>query len=161
MTLEQTLLFCELMWGREIVQDVLSCCQTLTMQPYISMITLGVSDLERSTQFYRDGLGFPTQGDFEGVTFFRLRGAWLSLFPRDELNRDANAATAPGVGGFTLAHNVKDKAEVEAVLEVAQRAGARILKPAQDAFWGGYHGFFADPDGFVWEIAWNPYLDLS
>lgn len=130
------------------------------MQPRISMITLGVSDLTRSTEFYRDGLGFPTHGDFKGVTFFKLHGAWLSLFPRDELNRDANAATS-GVGGFTLAHNVESKAEVEAVLATAQSAGAAIIKPAQDAFWGGYHGFFADPDGFVWEVAWNPYLDLS
>ena len=134
--------------------------QTVMMRPHISMITLGVSDLERATQFYRDGLGFSTHGDFEGVTFFKLRGAWLSLFPRDELNRDANAATA-GAGGFTLAHNVESKAEVDAVLATAQRAGANILKPAQDAFWGGYHGFFADLDGFVWEVAWNPYLDLT
>ncbi len=130
------------------------------MQPRISMITLGVSDLQRSTEFYRDGLGFPTEGEHKGVAFFKLRGAWLSLFPLAELNKDANVATA-GVGGFTLAHNVESKAEVEAVLATAQRAGANIIKPAQDAFWGGYHGFFADPDGFVWEIAWNPYLDLS
>ena len=130
------------------------------MRPHISMITLGVSDLQRSTKFYRDGLGFPIHGGFEGVTFFQLRGAWLSLFPRAELNHDANAATS-GVGGFTLAHNVESKAEVDAVLATAQRAGANIIKPAQEAFWGGYHGFFADLDGFVWEVAWNPYLDLN
>lgn len=130
------------------------------MRPHLSMITLGVSDLARSTEFYRDGLGFPIEGDSEGVTFFKLRGAWLSLFPRAELLQDANAPDK-GLRGFTLAHNVESKTEVDAVLATAQRAGAQIIKPAQDAFWGGYHGFFADPDGFVWEIAWNPYLDLS
>jgi hypothetical protein len=132
------------------------------MKPHISMITLGVSDLARSTVFYRDGLGFPTEGDFEGVSFFKLRGAWLSLFPRDEMAKDAGLSDAKsGFGSFTLAHNVASKTEVESVLAQAEAAGATILKPAQDAFWGGYHGFFADPDGFVWEIAWNPYLDLS
>ena len=132
------------------------------MQPNISLITLGVADLERATNFYRDGLGLPTEGDFEGVTFFKLRGTWLSLFPRDEMIKDANASTASaGFGGFTIAHNVASKAEVEAVLNEAQAAGATILKPAQDAFWGGYHGFFADLDGFVWEVAWNPHLDLT
>ena len=130
------------------------------MRPHLSMITLGVADLQRSTKFYRDGLGFPVEGEFEGVTFFQLRGVWLSLFPRDELNRDANAATS-GVSGFTLAHNVDSQSEVDAVLATAQRAGAQIIKSAQDAFWSGYHGFFADPDGFVWEVAWNPHLDLS
>ncbi len=132
------------------------------MQPNISLITLGVSDLERATKFYRDGLGLPTQGDFEGVTFFKLRGTWLSLFPRDEMVKDANASTAAaGFGGFTIAHNVASQVEVEAVLNQAQAAGATILKPAQVAFWGGYHGFFADLDGFVWEVAWNPELDLT
>ena len=137
------------------------------MQPNCDYATLHHHDYARRLRFetlnriYRDGLGFPAHGDFEGVTFFKLRGAWLSLFPRDELNRDANAATSSGIGGFTIAHNVESKAEVEAVLAQAQRAGAQILKPAQDAFWGGYHGFFADPDGFVWEVAWNPHLDLT
>ena len=84
------------------------------------MITLGVADLERSTQFYRDGLGFSTHGEFEGVTFLKLRGAWLSLFPRAELDKDSNAATA-GVGGFTLAHNVESQPEVDAVLAMARR----------------------------------------
>lgn len=132
------------------------------MKPHISLITLGVSDLARSTEFYRDGLGLPIEGDFEGVAFFKLRGTWLSLFPRDAMAEDANCSNAGnGFGGFTLAHNVGAKEEVEAVLNQAEIAGAKILKPAQDAFWGGYHGFFADPDGFVWEIAWNPHLDLT
>jgi catechol 2,3-dioxygenase-like lactoylglutathione lyase family enzyme len=135
------------------------------MKPHISMITLGVSDLARSTAFYRDGLGLPSEGDFEGVTFFKLRGTWLSLFPREEMVKDANIATEStsggGFSGFTLAHNVASKEEVETVLEQAEGAGASILKGAQDAFWGGYHGFFSDPDGFVWEVAWNPHLDLT
>ena len=131
------------------------------MNPHISLITLGVSDLARSTAFYREGLGFPTEGDFEGVAFFKLRGTWLSLFPRDAMAKDAGIVNGgSGFGGFTLAHNVASKTEVEQVLEQAKAAGAAILKPAQDAFWGGYHGFFADFDGFVWEIAWNPFLDL-
>ncbi len=130
------------------------------------MITLGVCDLERATIFYRDGLGLPTAGDFEGVTFFKLRGAWISLFPRADLATDANAKAAASTcsgdfAGFTLAHNVASKAEVDAVLQQAETAGATILKTPQDAFWGGYHGFFADLDGFVWEVAWNPDLDLT
>lgn len=132
------------------------------MQPNISLITLGVSDLARSTTFYRDGLGFPTEGDFEGVTFFKLRGTWLSLFPRDELTKDAGLSDAgQGFGGFTLSHNVSSKDEVDEVLKKAQAAGAKLLKPAQEAFWGGYHSFFADLDGFVWEVAWNPHFDLT
>lgn len=138
------------------------------MKPHISMITLGVSDLRRSTTFYRDGLGLPIEGDHQGVSFFKLRGAWLSLFPRHEMVQDANLtanvadqSTLKGFGGFTLAHNVASKDEVNAVLDQAQNAGATLLKTAQDAFWGGYHGFFADPDGFVWEVAWNPHLDLT
>ena len=134
------------------------------MKPHLSMVTLGVADLERATIFYRDGLGLPVEGDFEGVTFFKLRGSWLSLFPRDELAKDANAAasTCSGVGvRFTLAHNVASKTEVNEVLRQAEAAGAQILKAPQEAFWGGYHGFFADPDGFVWEVAWNPHLDLT
>ena len=138
------------------------------MKPHISMITLGVSDLTRSTAFYRNGLGLSTEGDFEGVSFFKLRGTWLSLFPRDEMEKDANvsvssasSSTSSSFSGFTLAHNVGAKEDVAQVLEQAKAAGAKILKPAQDAFWGGHHGFFADPDGFVWEVAWNPHLDLT
>ena len=132
------------------------------MKPHISLITLGVSNLGRSTAFYRDGLGWPTEGDFEGVTFFKLRGTWMSLFPREELTKDAGMAEGgSGFGGFTLAHNVGTPEEVREILEQAERAGAKIIKPAQEAFWGGYHGFFADLDGFVWEVAWNPHLDLA
>lgn len=132
------------------------------MQPRISLITLGVSDLERATHFYRDGLGFPVHGDYEGVTFLKLRGTWLSLFPREALARDAGLPSdGNGFRGFSLAHNVASKTEVDAVMQQAADAGATIVKPAQDAFWGGYSGYFQDPDGFLWEVAWNPDFDLT
>jgi catechol 2,3-dioxygenase-like lactoylglutathione lyase family enzyme len=133
-----------------------------TMKPKISIITLGVTDLERSTKFYRDGLGFPTHGDFPGITFFSLAGTWLALFPRDELAADAQLKdNGTGFGGVTLAHNVGSKEEVDQVMNEARKAGAKILKPAQDTDWGGYSGYFSDPDGFPWEVAWNPHFDLT
>ena len=132
------------------------------MEPRISLITLGVSDLARSTVFYRDGLGLPTNGDFPGVTFFNLKGTWLSLYPRDELAADAGvAAEGRGFSGFALAHNVRSKDEADAVLKQAEAAGARIVKAAQDTHWGGHSGYFADPDGYLWEVAWNPHFDLT
>jgi len=160
--LETTRLFCELLWGPETLARGLTPCKLKhLMKPHISLITLGVADLARSTAFYRDGLALPLEGEFEGVAFFKLRGTWLSLFPREALAQDAAVLDAGGgFGGFTLAHNVGSKDEVRAVLQQALAAGATLLKPAQDAFWGGYHGFFCDPDGFVWEVAWNPHLDL-
>ncbi|MDQ3812396.1 MAG: VOC family protein [Armatimonadota bacterium] len=132
------------------------------MEPRISLITLGVFDLARSTAFYRDGLGLPTTGDFEGVTFFKLKGTWLALYPREDLAADARVSSeGSGFSGFTLAHNVQSKDEVDAVLQQAEKAGAKILKPAQDTDWGGYSGYFADPDGYLWEVAWNPHFDLT
>ncbi|HEX8833781.1 MAG TPA: VOC family protein [Abditibacteriaceae bacterium] len=133
------------------------------MEPRISLITLGVADLERATKFYRDGLGLPAKTEFPGVTFLELRGTWLSLFAREELAADACVEnTAPTeFSGITLAHNVRSKEEVDSVMAVAERAGATIRKPAQDAVWGGYSGYFADPDGYLWEIAWNPHFDLT
>lgn len=129
------------------------------MNPRISIITLGVSDLVRSTAFYRDGLGFPTVGDFPGITFFRLNGTWLALFPKEELALDATVpADGQGFSGITLAHNVGSKAEADAVLHEAERAGGHMTKPAQDTDWGGYSGYFADPDGYLWEVAWNPHF---
>jgi catechol 2,3-dioxygenase-like lactoylglutathione lyase family enzyme len=134
------------------------------MKPKISLITLGVADLARSLAFYRDGLGFPTHQYKPGddVVFFRMEGSWLALYPRDKLAADANVAIgAAGFGGFTLAHNVASKAEADTVFALAVAAGARPIKPPQDAFWGGYSGYFADPDGHLWEVAWNPYTDLT
>lgn len=129
------------------------------MEPRISIITLGVSDLTRSIQFYRDGLGLPLREGDEGIAFFELKGTWLALFPREALAEDANVtAVGTGVPSFTLAHNLRSREEVDALMKEAQKAGAKLLKPAQDTFWGGYSGYFADPDGFLWEIAWNPHF---
>ncbi|HEY9643436.1 MAG TPA: VOC family protein [Coleofasciculaceae cyanobacterium] len=132
------------------------------MEPYISLITLGVSDLVRSTTFYQQGLGLPAKEKFDGVTFLNLRGTWLALYPREALAADAHVSTSGnGFPGFTLAHNVKSKEAVDSVLQQAEAAGATILKPAQDTDWGGYSGYFADPDGYLWEVAWNPHFDLT
>ncbi|NTV45671.1 MAG: VOC family protein [Chlorobiales bacterium] len=132
------------------------------MKPQISIVTLGVSDLARSTAFYRDGLGLPTHGDFPGITFFKLNGTWLALFPREELASDAQVSSqGSGFTGITLAHNVSSKAEADALLKEAEKAGAKIIKPAKDTDWGGYSGYFADPDGYLWEVAWNPHFDLT
>lgn len=132
------------------------------MKPQISIVTLGVSDLARSTAFYRDGLGLPTHGDFPGTTFFKLNGTWLALFPREELASDAQVSSqGSGFTGITLAHNVSSKADADALLKEAEKAGAKIIKPAKDTDWGGYSGYFADPDGYLWEVAWNPHFDLT
>jgi hypothetical protein len=132
------------------------------MKPKISMITLGVSNLERSTSFYKNGLGLPTHGDFPGVVFFKLAGTWLALFPRNELAQDAQVdEKGSGFKGFSLAHNVGSKEEVDQMMKQAEQAGARIVKLARNAEWGGYSGYFADPDGFLWEVAWNPHFDLT
>ncbi len=131
------------------------------MKPHISLVTLGVRDLEKATAFYR-ALGWQTHGDFGGVSFFELKGAWLSLYPRDDLARVAEVSSeGDGFRAFTLAHNVASKEEVDVVLQLAQSVGATIQKTARDAEWGGYSGYFADLDGFLWEVAWNPYLDLT
>ena len=132
------------------------------MKPRISMITLGVSDLARATAFYHDGLGLPTQDGFTGITFFKLNGTWLALYPREKLAIDAQVdSNGQGFCGITLAHNVRSKAEADSALEEAEKAGAKITKPAQDTDWGGYSGYFSDPDGYLWEVAWNPHFDLT
>ncbi len=130
------------------------------MEPRISIITLGVSDLPRAVKFYRDGLGLPLLDEnTESIAFFKNRGAWLSLYPRESLAADAGIDTqGSGFSGVTLAHNVRSREEVDALLGVAVNAGATLVKPAQDAFWGGYSGYFADSDGYLWEIAWNPHF---
>jgi uncharacterized protein len=132
------------------------------MKPKISIITLAVSDLERSTAFYRDGLGLPTHGDFKEITFFKLSGTWLALYPQDQLADDAQVdPQGSGFRRFTLAHNVSSKEEVDRVMEEARKAGALLQKPPKDTEWGGYSGYFSDPDGFIWEVAWNPHFDLT
>lgn len=134
------------------------------MNPRITVITLGVDDLERSLRFYRDGLGFPTEGivgrefEYGAVVFIALQsGVRLALWPRKSIAHDAGLAVTPGSPTeFTLGHNVSSKAEVDAVMARAGKAGAVIVKPAGDTFWGGYGGYFQDPDGHLWEAVWNP-----
>lgn len=130
------------------------------MKPKISLITLGVTDLKRSIEFYKS-LGFPIEGDSEGVAFFKLEGTWLSLFPKEELAKDAQMEMGNIAPTFSLAHNVPSKEKVQEVMEIARKAGAVTQKEPQDVFWGGYCGYFTDPDGYVWEVAWNPFTDLT
>jgi catechol 2,3-dioxygenase-like lactoylglutathione lyase family enzyme len=129
------------------------------MEPRISFVTLGVSDLERATAFYEKGLGLPRLKAPPTVSFFELGKTWLALYPRDLLAADAGVSAAgSGFPGFALAHNVRSQDEADRLLEEVARAGGRIVKPAQRAEWGGYSGYFADPDGFLWEVAWNPHF---
>jgi catechol 2,3-dioxygenase-like lactoylglutathione lyase family enzyme len=136
------------------------------VKPRITVITLGVDDLERAVRFYRDGLGFKTPGiigqKFEhgAVAFFDLQaGLKLALWPRGSLAHDSGLPQgAPDATGFSLGHNVSSKAEVDAVMAQAAAAGAVIVKAAGDTFWGGYAGYFQDPDGHLWEVVWNPQL---
>jgi len=129
------------------------------MKPRISMICLGVSDLATAIDFYQNGLGLPRKEPFnEGIAFFDLKGSWLGLYPWDKLAEDITIAQeGSGFRGITLAHNVTSKEEVRSVIEQAIAAGATLLKQPQDVFWGGYSGYFSDPDGHIWEIAWNPF----
>ena len=134
------------------------------MKPRISLITLGVHDLKRAIQFYRDGLGLPEyETDSDEVAFFKMEGAWLSLFPRASLAHDIGIAddSKGGFSGITLAHNVASQEAVDQVLEQAVAAGAELIKPAEKVFWGGYSGYFRDPEGHYWEVAYNPFMDLT
>ena len=136
------------------------------MKPRITIITLGVDDLDTSLTFYRDGLGLPTQGiigkefDHGAVVFFDLQnGVKLALWPRKSIAHDTTIPVqAPSATDFTLAQNVSSQEEVDLVMQQAQQAGAKIIKTAQVTFYGGYAGYFQDPDQHVWEIAWNPQL---
>jgi uncharacterized protein len=138
------------------------------MKPYVTLITLGVDDLERALAFYRDGLGFPTKGivgtEFEhgSVVFIDLQpGLKLALWRRTDLAWDTGLGrTPPSATELSLGHNVKSSAEVDEIMEQAGRAGARIVKPAHRTFWGGYAGYFQDPDGHLWEVAWNPAIPV-
>ena len=136
------------------------------MKPSISVITLGVSDLEISLAFYRDGLGLPTAGiigrefDHGAVAFFDLsHGVKLAIWAQDDIAHDTGLAKQPvSPTAFTLGHNVADRAEVDQIIEAARHAGAQVIKTPQDTFYGGYAGYFRDPDGHLWEIVWNPDL---
>ncbi|HXV48038.1 MAG TPA: VOC family protein [Candidatus Binatia bacterium] len=139
------------------------------MKPRISVITIGVDDLERALRFYRDGLGLRTEGiigkEFEhgAVAFFDLQtGLKLAIWPRASISHDSGLPlSGPSSTEFTIGHNVNSKAEVDAVLEQAKFAGAVIVKSAQETFWGGYAGYFQDPDRHLWEVVWNPQLTIQ
>ena len=133
------------------------------MKPHLSMITLGVRDLPRAVRFYEQGLGLPRLDlDSDSVAFFTLAGAWLGLYGREALAEDAGVAAAgSGFSGVALAHNVASREDVDATLAQAVAAGATLIKPGQDVFWGGYSGYFADPDGHLWEVAWNPFMQVG
>lgn len=137
----------------------------MSLQQRVSFITLGVSDLARSRSFYEQGLGWkPSQrGGSAGVVFFQMNsGLVLALFPKDELAKDAGIPNdGAGFNGMALAYNVHERHEVAEVLKIAEQAGGKIIKPAQDAFWGGHAGYFADPDGYLWEVAWTPHFELT
>ena len=129
------------------------------MKPRISMITLGVRDLAASVAFYAQGLGLPRMESPPEVAFFTLDGTWLGLYGRQALAEDATVqAEGSGFTGVTLAHNVASEAEVDALLKQAVAAGGALVKPGQRVFWGGYSGYFADPDGHLWEVAHNPHF---
>lgn len=134
------------------------------MKPRITVITLGVDDLERSLRFYRDGLGFETEGivgtefEYGAVVFIELQsGLRLALWPRKSIAHDTGLTLTPSSPTeMTLGHNVSSKSEVDSVMSQAKLAGAVLVEPAHDTFWGGYAGYFQDPDGHLWEVAWNP-----
>lgn len=132
------------------------------MEPRISIITLGVSDLSRAISFYRDGLGLPMRSANDRIAFFDLQGVQLALYPMGALAEDA--AVPPersGFSGITLAQCVRTREDVDALLKIAERAGGQVVKTARDVFWGGYSGYFSDPDGHLWEIAWNPFYTFE
>jgi len=131
------------------------------MEQRISIVTLGVTDLERSRKFY-ERLGWKaSSASSESIVFFQAVGVALALFPRQELAKDANIGVdGHGFGGITIAYNVRTRDEVDTVIAEALAAGAKLLKTAEEAFWGGYSGYFADPDGFAWEVAWNPFFAI-
>ncbi len=134
------------------------------MKPKIGIVTLGVRNFAKSLAFYRDGLGFTPHNHREGEehVLFAMEGSWLSLYPRHLLADDATVPDdGKGFAGITLAHNVKSKSDADTVFAQAVAAGARPVKTPQDVFWGGYSGYFADPDGYLWEVAYNPFTDLT
>jgi uncharacterized protein len=132
------------------------------MEQRLSIVTLGVADLARSREFY-ERLGWRrSMAKADGIVFFQTGGMAIALYPREELAKDANVnADGHGFGGITLAYNTRSREDVDSTLAEAKTAGAKILKPAEEVFWGGYSGYFADPDGFLWEVAWNPFFPLA
>ncbi|MEL7242834.1 MAG: VOC family protein [Cyanobacteria bacterium J06573_2] len=133
------------------------------MRQQLSIVTLGVKDLQRSLKFYKDGLGWkPSNASNENITFFQMGGVVFSLYPRNKLAEDVKIKPdGDGFSGITLAYNAKDKTEVDNVLKQVESLGAKIVKKAEKVFWGGYSGYFSDFDGHLWEVAWNPFFEFD
>ncbi len=134
------------------------------MEPRISLITFGVHDIHKSFDFYSRIVGFPSEKGIEGdvVAFFNLRHLVFSIYPKDLLAQDAQVPGAgSGFSGVTLGYNVETRTEVDEIIHKLKAAGVKITKEPQEAFWGGYHAYFQDPDGYSWEVAWNPFLKIE
>ncbi|MEM7715877.1 MAG: VOC family protein [Cyanobacteria bacterium P01_A01_bin.68] len=133
------------------------------MRQKLNIVTLGVQDLERSLKFYKDGLGWKlSSASNENIAFFQMSGVVFSLYPREKLAEDVTInSDGDGFSGITLAYNAKAEAEVDEVLKKVEALGAKIIKKAEKVFWGGYSGYFADFDGHLWEVAWNPFFEFD
>jgi catechol 2,3-dioxygenase-like lactoylglutathione lyase family enzyme len=134
------------------------------MEARISMITLGVDNLQKSYDFYSKIIGFTSEKGIENeaVAFFKLKNILFSLYPKDKLADDALVPNeGSGFPGFTLAYNVRSKEEVDEIINQLHWANVKVTKDPQDAFWGGYHAYFEDPDGYLWEVAWNPFIEVE
>ena len=130
----------------------------------ITILTLGVADLSKATEFYKAVLGTPPNTSSDGITFIELPGTWLALYPFEKLAEDISPevpTTHCGFSGVTLAHNARSKDDVVAIVRRAESAGARIVKEPQDTFWGGFSGYFVDLDGYYWEVAWGPMVEFT
>lgn len=130
----------------------------------MTAITLGVMDLAKATGFYQAVFGVSPNSDYEGVSFFELPGVWLALYPVDKLAADISPQLSPersGFSGVTLAYNARSQDEIRAIFQEVRTAGASIIKPPQDTFWGGFSGYFADLDGYYWEVVWGPVFDFA
>jgi catechol 2,3-dioxygenase-like lactoylglutathione lyase family enzyme len=132
------------------------------MDQRLSLVTLGVADLARSRRFYEEGLGWKRGNDAGDVAFYQMPGAIFALWSRSSLAEDAGVAdSGASFSGIALAYNARSRSEVDSVLAEARHAGAEIVRPAHDTFWGGYSGYFADPDGHLWEVAHNPFWTIA
>jgi len=132
--------------------------------PRITVLTLGIADLKKATKFYEAVLGTPPNTSYDGVTFIELPGTWISLYPLEKLAEDISPDVQfirSGFSGVTLAHNACSKDDVIAIIERARSAGARVVKEPQETNWGGFSGYFADPDAYYWEVAWGPMFDFT
>ena len=132
--------------------------------PRITVVTLGVADLDKSTKFYEAVLETSPNTSYDGITFIELPGTWIALYPREKLAEDMSSEipeNRSGFSGITLAHNARSKDDVNAIVERARSAGADVVKKPQATFWGGFSGYFADLDGHNWEVAWGPMFEFT